>query len=202
MGRRKEHNASFAHGRSYRETRNPAPPSIDAGRGWFIVITAPRGEARACEGLKEAGCSVWLPTLHRELTSRGRTTAYDTPMYPGYLFVADLPFGHRTVIVKGVPVADIREMQGVIGVISTPRGFLQMPRSAFEQMVVIQNAPEPPKPDFPFNPGERVMVIDGPFASFQATVVAALGRDQAEVLVDIFGRATVVHLEIGQIEAA
>lgn len=202
MGFRKKHNTEFLHGRRYTETRNPAPASIDSGRRWFIVITAPRGEARARDGLMEAGCSVWLPTLHRELSARGRVTAYDTPMYPGYLFVADLPFGRRAVVVKGIPVSDIREMPGVIGVISTPRGFLQMPRAAFERMVAIQNAPEPPKPDFHFAAGERVMVIDGPFASFQATVVEALGREHAKVLVDIFGRATAVQLEIGQIEAA
>lgn len=202
MGNRAKHNTAFSHGRYFSERRNPAPPSIDLSRGWFIVITAPRGEAGAVEGLKEAGCSVWLPTLHREVTSRGRTTAYDTPMYPGYLFVADLPFGRRRVIVKGVPVDDVREMPGVIGVISTPRGFLQMPEKAFEQVVAIQNAPEPPPPAFPFAEGASVMIIDGPFASFQAVVVEALGHHHATVLVEIFGRATSVQLETGQIEAA
>ncbi|WP_420104137.1 transcription termination/antitermination protein NusG [Bosea sp. (in: a-proteobacteria)] len=202
MGRRAPHNSDFCHGRRFTETRNPAPPSIDAARGWYIVVTAPRGEARARDALMEAGCSVWLPTLHRETSSRGRVTAYDAPMYPGYLFVADLPFGRRQVVVKGVPVTDIREMPGVLGVISTARGFLQMPRIAFERMVAIQNAPEPPKPAFPFAPGDAVVVLDGPFASFQATVVEALGRDYAKVLVDIFGRPTAVQLEVGQIEAA
>lgn len=202
MGRRSPHNTAFAHGRRFTETRNPAPPSIDAGRGWFIVITAPRGEARARDGLLAVGCSVWLPTLHRELTSRGRTTAYDTPMYPGYLFVADMPFGQRPVVHKGALVTDIREMEGVLGVISTPRGFLQMPRIAFERMVAIQNEPEPPRPAFPFEVGQTVTVLDGPFADFQASVVEALGHDYVKVLVDIFGRATAVQLELGQIEAA
>lgn len=202
MGRRAPHNTEFLHGRRFTETRNPAPRSIDPGRRWFIVITAPRGEARVRDGLMEAGCSVWLPTLHREMSARGRTTAYDTPMYPGYLFAADLPFGQRPVIVKGIPIPDIREMPGVIGVISTAQGFLSMPRAAFERMVAIQNAPEPPKPAFPYAPGERVMVIDGPFDGFMASVVEALGREHAKVLVDIFGRATAVQLEVGQIEAA
>lgn len=202
MGRRSPHNTAFCHGRRFVETRNPAPPSIDPGRGWFIVITAPRGEARARDGLMEAGCSVWLPTLHREVTVRGRSTSYDTPMYQGYLFVADLPFGRQPVVHKGVLVSDIREMPGVLGVISTPRGFLQMPRIAFERMVAIQNAPEPPRPAFPFERGAKVTVLDGPFADFQATVVDALGHGYAKVLVDVFGRATPVQLEIGQIEAA
>lgn len=202
MGFRKRHNTDFCHGRRFVETRVPAPPSLDAGRTWYLVVTMPRSEARVRDGLMEIGCSVWLPALRREVTARGRQTDYETPTFPGYLFVADLPFGERPVTLRGLPITAMRDVPGLLGVISTPRGFLRVPRAAFETVIRFQNEPEPPRPDFPFEQGARVTVLDGPFASFCGVVDEALGHDYVKVLVEIFGRSTPVQLEIGQIEAA
>lgn len=207
------------------EALQPAPADIDFGtkeqpKHWYLVWTTPRGEERATEGLSEAGCQVFWPHLIRTTKRKNKPEVTNkVSTFPRYIFASGLPRlaqrltvvgpdGKTGVTIDGRPIDDIREIEGIISVVSNSRGWCTVPRAAIEKIIKMQGEqPEPvstakPKRKPAVTPGEQVVVIDGPFASFQATVVEAIGLEAARVLIDIFGRKTLAEFEVAQIEAA
>jgi transcriptional antiterminator NusG len=67
----------------------------------------------------------------------------------------------------------------------------------------VQEGVEKPKPKVLFEAGESVRVTEGPFTDFNGTVEEVnYEKSKIRVSVLIFGRATPVELDFGQVEKA
>jgi transcriptional antiterminator NusG len=70
-------------------------------------------------------------------------------------------------------------------------------------MLQMQAGVEKPRPKVLFEVGEAVRVKDGPFTDFHGTVDDVnYDKNKLRVAVTIFGRATPVELDFGQVEKA
>lgn len=205
------------------ETLQPAPSDLDFGtkdepKLWYLVWTTPRGEARAADGLSEAGCQVFWPHFERVIRRKNKPEIKNLiSTFPRYLFASGLPKlaqrltvvgpdGKTGITIDGRPIEDIREIDGVVSVVRNSQGWCTVPRGVVEQIAAYQGPVAHPVPPvapvvrLDAQPGDRVIVIEGPFASFQATVADVLGLEVVRVLVDLFGRETPVDLDPRQIE--
>lgn len=121
-----------------------------------------------------------------------RTTS--RKFFPGYILI-NMDLNDETWhLVKGIP-----KVTGFVGGEETP------PAVPEEEVLRITRQMEEgavrPKPKVLFGRGENVRVIDGPFTNF-AGIVEEVKPDKGKlrVLVSIFGRATPVELDFGQVE--
>jgi transcription termination/antitermination protein NusG len=170
---------------------------------WYIVHAHSNFEKKVAESIKERAEQAGLNDLFEDVlvpmeevveVRRGRKISSERKFFPGYVLVKMDMTDQAYHLIKSTP-----KVTGFLGANNKP-----MPISESEAMRIIQQVQDGvdrPKPSVTFEIGEQVRVADGPFASFSGHVEEVDDeRARLKVAVSIFGRATPVELEYGQVE--
>lgn len=113
--------------------------------------------------------------------------------YPGYIFVQMKLTDQAWYLVKETPK--------VSGFVGGRQPTIVPEREIFAIAQQVAEGAAKPKPRVVFQQGDHVRVIDGAFANFTGTIEEVKPEKQkVRVLVSIFGRATPVELDYGQVE--
>ena len=170
---------------------------------WYIVHAYSNFEKKVADAIRERAASAGLEDFFEEIVvpmeevvevRRGRKVATERKFFPGYVLVKMDMNDRAFLLIKNTP-----KVTGFLGADNKPQ-----PISETEAQRILNQVKEGvdrPKPSITFEIGEQVRVADGPFASFNGHVEEVdEERARLKVAVSIFGRATPVELEFGQVE--
>jgi transcriptional antiterminator NusG len=170
---------------------------------WYIIQTYSNFEKKVAEAIKEQAALQGMNDLFEEVlvpmeevveVRRGQKVNAERKFFPGYV-LAKMEMTDETYHL----VKNIQKVSGFLG-----SGNKPMPISEAEANRIlsqVQEGVDRPKPSIRFEIGEQVRVVDGPFTSFNGLVEDVdEERARLKVSVSIFGRATPVELEYGQVE--
>ena len=170
---------------------------------WYIVHAYSNFENKVADSIREQAKQRGLAHLFDEVlvpkekvveVRRGRKVDAERKFFPGYVLVKMNLTDEAYHLIKNTP-----KVTGFLGADNKP-----MPISETEAQRIlnqVQEGIERPKPSISFEVGEQVRVSDGPFASFNGVVEEVDdARSRVKVAVSIFGRATPVEREFGQVE--
>ena len=170
---------------------------------WYIVHTYSGFERKVREslesrvrafGLEDKIGRVLIPTEPVTEVRGGKKYTSERMFYPGYVLVEMDMSDHVWHVVKATP-----RVTGFVGTGQQPT-----PLSADEVNQIVYRVSEgkdKPKLKVKFEKNEQVKITEGPFANFTGIVDDVNeDRETLKVMVTIFGRATPVELEFGQVE--
>ena len=171
---------------------------------WYIVNVQTSCENTAKAAIEEKIRSnkmeamfgdILIPAENVVELVKGQKTTKSRKFFPGYIFVQMVLNDQTWHLVK-----NSSKVGGFVG--GTKTRPPEVPEN--EVMRVTQQMAglgEKPRAKVNFSVGEQVMVVDGPFSSFNGTV-EDINEDKAKVkvLVTIFGRPTPVELDFVQVE--
>ena len=158
---------------------------------WYAVATKARDEAVAKANLERQHYQVFLPTISLKKRRRGRWMPVTEPLFPGYLFVS--------LALGADDPAPIRSTMGCIGLVRFGQTHTPVPSSL---IAVLQGTSEGAlDTPLPFNQGDKVRLIAGPFAGLEAVFDMPRGEDRAQVFLELLGlvqRLTVNQDDLSQ----
>ena len=175
----------------------------DMAKRWYSVSVLSNFEKKVAEAIRQAVAEkgledeideVLVPTEEVIEIRRGKKVTSERRFMPGYVLVRANLTDEAYHLIKNTP-----KVTGFLGSDNKP---VPIPDYEADRILgQVQEGVERPKSSVSFEIGEQVRVSDGPFASFNGIVQDVdEERSRLKVEVSIFGRATPVELEYGQVE--
>lgn len=170
---------------------------------WYVLHVYSGFEAKVAEAIREKAQKqgiedriedIMVPTEEVVEIKRGQKVNSERKVFPGYVLAKMDMSDQIWHLVKDTP-----KVTGFLGGGNRPVPISE--KEAARLMTQLQEGIEKPRAAVTFDIGEKVKVMEGPFATFEG-MVEEIDEDKGrvKVSVSIFGRATPVELEFSQVE--
>jgi transcriptional antiterminator RfaH len=157
---------------------------------WYLVHTKPRQEKLAQENLLRQGYECYLPTLliERARPSAGNPGVQEEPLFPRYLFIR---LGQDAGARSWAPIRSTRGVSRLVSFGSVPARVDEALIHALRaQQAALGVQPAAPA----LNPGERVVLTQGPLAGIEGVFQITDAERRVLVLIDFLSRPVTLRL--------
>jgi transcription antitermination factor NusG len=135
---------------------------------------------------------VFLPKVTVRSKRRDRKAMIRVPLFPGYLFVkTDLaPVSHLEIV----------KTAGAVRLIGSKQGPVPVPEDTIESLKIMVSTDHPITTGNRLKKGDKVLVVQGPFAGITGTFIRYGGKGRVIVNIEALGQYAGVEVSEDDIE--
>lgn len=155
------------------------------------------------QGLEDKINDIMIPTETVVEIRSGKKRTREKNFFPGYILLETIYDEEVNNLIQGAPSTIGFLKSGKTDTVPTPLRESEVNRILGRVKDSKEMMEEGGVVEIPYNEGDLVKVIDGPFKDFDGTV-QEVNEDKLKlrVLVSIFGRKTPVEVDVNQVEPA
>ena len=156
---------------------------------WYAVCCKPRQEAVAEENLLHQHFHVYLPRIRIRRRRRGQWTDAVEVLFPRYLFIRIDPLRGN--------MAPVRSTRGVVGLVRFGGQPAVVPDEVIDALLRCEDPVSGLHQEnhTPFRAGDRITLVDGPFAGMEAVFAEQDGEKRVIVLLELLGKTNKVRVD-------
>ena len=160
---------------------------------WYVLHTKSRFENVVNDGLEKKSIDVFLPRITVPSRRKDRKKLIRVPLFPGYVFVrSDLNPHHHLDILKTI---------GAVKLIGDRSGPIPVADDTIESLRIMVAVEQPIATGYhPFQKGDRVMVINGPFTGVIGIFDHYRGQGRIVVHIEALGQFAAVEVSTEDVE--
>lgn len=163
---------------------------------WTVVHTHARAENLAAQHLRRQGYEVYLPRYLKRRKHARKVEMVSAAFFPRYLFVA--------IDEESAAWRPIRSTVGVAGLITRDERPVRVPDAVVGELRSREDAAgfvvEEPQPTFAL--GEKVLILDGPFADVCGLFNGLTDDRRVVLLLNLLGRNVKIRVPLETVGAA
>ena len=149
---------------------------------WFVTQFKPNSHYQATKNLNRQGFKTFLPLHEITLRKSSRFVKSTKPLFPGYMFVSFDKTEHKW--------QKITNTYCVSRLITFNSSLKSIPSTFIDNLMKRYDSSGKLIPIIKMKKGDKVQILEGPFANFIATVEEYESDQRIWVLMDLMGRKT------------
>ena len=160
---------------------------------WYIIYSKSRQEQRAQQNLANQGFESFAPQITVKKIRAGKTVQLTEPLFPRYIFLK---------CPQTPNLSTIRNTRGVAGLVRFGDKLATVPSSLINHLLKNQLQLQQQLPVQPFQPGDKLEILygpfaslNGPFASLNAVFQQTDGEQRSIILLNFLGQQLQLSLE-------
>ena len=159
---------------------------------WFVIQFKPNSHHQAVNNLARQGFKTFLPLHEITLRNTSKFVKSTKPLFPGYMFVSFDKTENKW--------HKIRNTYGVSRLITVNSSLKSIPSTFIDSLMKRYDSSGKLIPIVEMKKGDKVEILEGPFANFIATVEKYESEQRIWILMDLMGRKTKLQTPLNALQ--
>ena len=159
---------------------------------WFVAQFKPNSHFQATKNLNRQGFETFLPLHDTTLRRNSRFVKSTKPLFPGYMFVSFNKAENKWQKIKNT--------YGVSRLITFNSSLKSIPSTFVDNLMLRYDTSGKLIPIVKMKKGDKVEILEGPFANLIATIEKYESEERIWVLMDLMGRKTKIQTPLNALQ--